>query len=370
MSNNGNGNGLISAFSLPLLNWFAKFGRKDLPWQQQPKEAYRVWISEIMLQQTQVQTVIPFFERFIASFPDIKHVSDASEDTVLAHWSGLGYYSRARNIHKTARIICDKYQGQFPEDLAVLISLPGIGASTAAAIASLAFNQPTAILDGNVKRVLSRYFMVEGLPESSTVKKKLWLLAEQCMPQKNAAEYTQAIMDLGATCCTLKNPNCQNCPVQKTCQAFLNDKVDHYPFKTIKKTRPTKQQQFLLMHTSNHDRIYLEKRPSKGLWGGLWCLPAIELDMDPKQYIANNYGFNCAAINNLIKIKHSFSHFHLHITALALTIQPNAKLFVENTGEWFHVYQLDNIGLAKPVQQIINYFIEKSIRDKAYCDPC
>ena len=351
-------NSLISQFSQPLLNWFSIFGRKNLPWQH-PRIAYRVWISEIMLQQTQVKTVIPFFERFMASFPDVRQLAAASEDAVLAHWSGLGYYSRARNIHKTAKIICEEYAGNFPEDLASLISLPGIGASTAAAIGSLAFNQPTAILDGNVKRVLSRYFMVDGSPEQSIVKKQLWQFAQQCMPEENCAEYTQAIMDLGATCCTLKNPDCQNCPLKNTCRAFLDDKVKHYPFKIIKKARPIKHQQFLLMHTEDN-LIYLEKRPP-GLWGGLWCMPAIEIDIDPVEFILEQYGFDCREIKNLMAIKHSFTHFHLHITARAISIQPNAKMIADNPGKWFGSNQFNTIGLAKPVSQIMNHFLQAVI---------
>lgn len=351
-------NDMVSTFSKPLLNWFATFGRKNLPWQH-PKDAYRVWISEIMLQQTQVQTVIPFFERFMANFPDISCLGKASEDIVLAHWSGLGYYSRARNIHKTAKIICKVYGGIFPNDLALLIDLPGIGPSTAAAISSLAFNQPTAILDANVKRVLSRYFRVDGAPEQSAVKNRLWKLANECMPKESCAEYTQAIMDLGATCCTTNRPNCPNCPLQTTCQAFLSDTVTNYPFKKIKKTRPVKHQHFLLMHTLNNV-IYLEKKPPTGLWGGLWCMPAIEMDTDPEDFILENYGMDCIKINKLIEIKHSFSHFHLHITASALTVQPNVRIMAEHQGEWFNKEQFNSIGLAKPVTQIMNHFLQTS----------
>ena len=205
-------------FSLPLLEWFNCHGRKDLPWQH-PRSAYRVWISEIMLQQTQVKTVIPYFNHFIAKFPDIQQLAHAYEDRVLAQWSGLGYYSRARNLHKTAKIICEKYKGEFPRELADLIALPGIGPSTAAAIASQAFNQATPILDGNVKRVLCRYFLIDGWPEHSSVKQKLWQLAKECMPTERCADYTQAIMDLGATRCTARNPDCANCPLQYTCLA-------------------------------------------------------------------------------------------------------------------------------------------------------
>ena len=348
-------NEINKAFSLPLLNWFTEHGRKNLPWQH-PNEAYRVWISEIMLQQTQVLTVIPYFERFITVFPDIKTLSEASEDAVLAQWSGLGYYSRARNIHKTAKIIWEKYRGKFPDELTTLISLPGIGPSTAAAIASLAFNQPTPILDGNVVRVLARYFMVDGSPELSVVKKKLWELAALCMTTHHCAEYTQAIMDLGATCCTLKNPHCQQCPLQNTCLAYRNAKVENYPFKKIKKIRPIKEQQFLLLHTQEN-QIYLEKRPPIGLWGGLWCLPVIDLNENPVEYIDKYYGLNCITLNKLLTFKHSFSHFHLQITALAMHIEPPVATVAENNGQWFNAVELKNVGLAKPVNQIISHFL-------------
>lgn len=252
-----NNENLSEQFNKPLLQWFALNGRKNLPWQI-PRTAYRVWISEIMLQQTQVQTVIPYFERFMDKFPSIDDLGKAHDDEVLALWSGLGYYSRARNLHKTAQIILNEYQGIFPQDLTLLNELPGIGASTAGAILSQAFNMPTAILDANVKRVLTRFFAIKGYPEQTQVKKTLWALANSCMPQEHCADYTQAIMDLGATCCTTKKPNCFNCPLQDNCKA-LQDKEQHlYPTKKIKKPVPVQQQQFLVLCNAQGD-IYLEK---------------------------------------------------------------------------------------------------------------
>lgn len=347
----------MNSFSLPVLAWFDKFGRKNLPWQH-PRDPYRVWISEIMLQQTQVKTVIPYFERFMTSFPTIHHVANASEDQVLAHWSGLGYYSRARNIYKTATIICTQYAGCFPQDLAHLVALPGIGASTAAAIASQAFNQPTAILDGNVKRVLSRYFKVDGWPGHSKVSKQLWQLAEECMPQTRCADYTQAIMDLGATCCTRNKPSCAVCPVHLTCQSFLNNVVNDYPQKKQKKVLPVKQQIFLLFYNEKNE-IFLEKRPPTGIWGGLWCLPALELTTDLNEYISQSFNFKIEKITELMKIKHTFSHFHLEINAKAIgvTALPNQSQVKENTG-WFYSPNNLTLGLAKPVSQLINRFLE------------
>ncbi|MFW2535152.1 MULTISPECIES: A/G-specific adenine glycosylase [unclassified Legionella] len=346
-------------FSNPLLAWFDLHGRKDLPWQH-PRSAYRVWVSEIMLQQTQVKTVIPYFNRFIDSFPDIWQLAKAPEDQVLAHWSGLGYYSRARNLSQTAKIICEEYAGEFPITLAELVALPGIGPSTAAAIASQAFNQPTAILDGNVKRVLCRYFLIDGWPEQSAVKQQLWQLAHQCMPTQRCADYTQAIMDLGATCCTTRQPNCTSCPVRKTCLANIHDKTTLYPQKKLKKSLPVKQQQFLLLYTDNN-KIYLEKRPPSGLWGGLWCLPIIaDTTTCPRDYIANNYALTSQQPTELLTLKHSFSHFHLYIKALALKTTSKKNVLNECPGNWFAATELNQLGLAKPVSDIINHFLLQS----------
>lgn len=347
---------LQKKFSPALLRWFDVHGRKNLPWQH-PRSPYRVWIAEIMLQQTQVQTVIPYFQRFMARFPDIHTLCEAPEDIILAHWSGLGYYTRARNIHQTAKIICDQYQGHFPSQLDQLVSLPGIGPSTAAAISSQAFNQPTAILDGNVVRVLSRYFRVDGWHGLSQVKKKLWQLAEECMSHERCADYTQAIMDLGATCCT-RTPNCTQCPLQKTCAAYLNNMIALYPFKKVKKIPPTKHQQFLLLHTAT-DAIYLEKRPPSGIWGGLWCLPVLESEEDPALSIARIYGLECLSIHLMETIKHSFSHFHLFINPLAIKVQPLSDTIYSSKGQWFHSDELRHLGLAKPVTQIINHFLTR-----------
>lgn len=347
---------LVTQFSEPLLQWYEQEGRKDLPWQD-PRTAYRVWVSEIMLQQTQVKTVIPYFNRFVNRFSDVWQLAAADEDELLSYWSGLGYYSRARNLYKTAKIICQLYQGEFPSDLVSLQALPGIGPSTAAAIASQAFNLPTPILDGNVKRVLCRYFLVGGVPEQSLVKEQLWQLANKCMPTERCTDYTQAIMDLGALCCTAKKPNCSICPLQKTCLAYLNEKTEEYPEKKLKNPLPTKEQQFLLLY-DNEDKVYLEKRPPVGIWGGLWCLPSIDSNQCPINYIATTYQLNCLKLELLTRKRHSFSHFHLDITAYALGILDNNKSAVrECPGRWVKATEIGNLGLAKPVSDIINYFM-------------
>ncbi len=341
-------------FTNPLLAWFDKHGRKNLPWQF-PQNAYRIWISEIMLQQTQVKTVIPYFNRFIDNFPEVKQLALASEDDVLAYWSGLGYYSRARNLHKTAKIIYADFQSEFPSDLQQLTALPGIGPSTAAAIASLAFDKPTAILDGNVKRVLSRYFLIDGPLAAAYVNQQLWQLANECMPIEHCAKYTQAIMDMGATCCTTKNPNCEQCPLQTTCRAKQHAVVANYPQKKIKVTLPVKRQQLILLHTDNN-LIYLEKRPPTGIWGGLWCLPSIELDVCPISYIQTRYKLQVTNKQDIMKIKHSFSHFHLHISALSLQSDRSAHSIAEYPGDWFHSNDMSKLGLSKPVRMIIDQF--------------
>lgn len=347
---------IISQFSILLLTWFDQHGRKNLPWQI-PRSAYRIWIAEIMLQQTQVKTVIPYFNRFITRFPDVWQLVQASEDEVLAHWSGLGYYSRARNLYKTAQIICNQYQGEIPSELSLLTSLPGIGPSTAAAIASQAYNLPTAILDGNVKRVLCRYFLIDGQLEQALVKQQLWDRANQCMPKYRCADYTQAIMDLGATCCTPKNPNCIACPLKQNCLAHLNHQTTQYPQKKLKKTLPVKQQQFLLLYQRD-GRIYLEKRPPTGLWGGLWCMPVIDdLATCPITYIQERYALISLKNWDLIAMKHRFSHFQLEIKSQALLTTATDEVIAESTGRWFHKQDIQKLGVAKPVHEIIHYFL-------------
>ncbi|RMX21045.1 A/G-specific adenine glycosylase [Legionella jordanis] len=348
---------LQQEFSGPLLRWFDSHGRKDLPWQN-PRTPYQVWVSEIMLQQTQVKTVIPYFHRFMQRFPSLWHLAQAPEDEVLSLWSGLGYYSRARNLIKTAKIICDEHQGVFPNDINLLMGLPGIGASTAAAITSQAFGLPTAILDGNVKRILCRYFMVNGFPEQSSVKKQLWELANQCMPLSRCADYTQAIMDLGATCCTPKNPGCNLCPLSPSCLAHLKGTVASYPFKKVKKTKPVEVRHFLLLYNED-GKIYLEKRPAAGLWGGLWCMPMMEQGLAPEAYLLQHYDLKSIHLEEMLRLKHSFSHFHLHITALAVLVSSSGNAVHENNGNWFHLNQINQLGLAKPTMSIIKCFEEK-----------
>ncbi|CAM2789478.1 A/G-specific adenine glycosylase [Legionella steigerwaltii] len=306
-----------------------------------------------MLQQTQVQTVIPYFERFMQRFPNLSDLARADEDEVLSLWSGLGYYSRARNLHQTAKIVMQHHGGVLPADYQLLKELPGIGLSTAAAIVSQAFDQPVAILDGNVKRVLTRFFGIKGYPEQAQVKKTLWELANSCMPKENCADYTQAIMDLGATCCTSKNPNCVNCPVQNSCLAFKRQEQHLYPTKKIKKPIPIEFQQFLVLYNAQ-GHIYLEKRPPTGLWGGLWCLPTLDEGDCPLDFIRLNYDLSGETPQQLLTFKHRFSHFHLEINALSIKTKTLGNKLAEKQGQWFAKEQINSLGLAQPTTKILS----------------
>lgn len=323
-------------FTEPLLSWYERFGRKTLPWQS-PYDPYKVWISEIMLQQTQVKTVIPYFTRFLNRFPTIQALSQASEDEVLALWSGLGYYSRARHLHRTAQIVSTQWNGNIPEEMSLLITLPGIGASTAAAIRSLAFQKPSTILDGNVKRVLSRYFLVKGAVNQPQTKQRLYELASLCVSVDQPRAYTQAIMDLGATCCTPKNPSCTTCPMHQTCQAYLQKQTDKFPEKAPRKLIPQKTMTFLLQHTEN--TVYLEKRSDEGIWGGLWCLPMLdeaETKQEPQLFL---------------KIKHLLTHFRLNIEIFR---QSQTPFQVKHEGAWFTQEATEALGLPKPMRSALD----------------
>lgn len=341
-----------------LLTWYETHGRHELPWQH-PRSPYRVWLSEIMLQQTQVQTVIPYFEKFLDHFPDIYALANASQDQVLTLWAGLGYYSRARNLHKTAQMIVSHHQGQFPNTLAELTSLPGIGRTTACAILSLAFDLPYAILDGNVKRVLSRFFKMAH-PNVTELEKILWTLAQDCMSNTQCHQYTQAIMDLGATCCTPKNPLCLECPLHTQCLAYQDGVVSQYPAKKIKKQRPIKTKTFVLFHNNVHE-IWLEKRPDKEIWGGLWSLPSFDIqdsDDDP-EFIQKTFKIKPFVFQKLPMVKHNFTHYQLILHPIAIELETNMTLITSldcTQGQWCHLTELHHYGLPTPIRAIIREF--------------
>ncbi|WP_428774117.1 A/G-specific adenine glycosylase [Vibrio sp.] len=342
----------MTPFAQAILTWYDAYGRKELPWQQN-KSAYSVWLSEIMLQQTQVTTVIPYYQRFLARFPTVVDLANAELDEVLHLWTGLGYYARARNLHKAAQLVASDYQGEFPTDIDRLNALPGIGRSTAAAILSSVYRQPHAILDGNVKRTLARCFAVAGWPGQKAVENQLWQHAEQNTPEQDVDKYNQAMMDMGAMVCTRSKPKCTLCPVAEMCQAKRQDKILDYPGKKPKKDKPVKQTWFVMLHHDN--QIWLEKRPPAGIWGGLYCFPqAPQADISTE---LSSRGLNQSTIHRqqpLIAFRHTFSHYHLDITPILVELSKQPDMVMEaGKGLWYNLSQPEAIGLAAPVKQLL-----------------
>ena len=315
-------------FSDTVLAWFDRHGRKDLPWQQNPTP-YRVWVSEIMLQQTQVVTVIPYYQRFMQSFPDVKALAGADQDAVLKHWAGLGYYSRARNLHAAAQQVQQEFSGVVPDTLESLVELSGIGRSTAGAILSLAYQQAQPILDGNVKRVLTRFHAISGWTGKSAVQKTLWTLAEQSLPSKHKnkpqhnSDYTQAMMDLGATVCTRSKPGCLLCPLQSACKALQQGNPTEYPTPKPRKVIPDRQAIMLLVMNAGNE-VLLHRRPVPGIWGGLWSLPQFEDRNEATAWYEKGYGNGLEDAEELSPFSHVFSHFRLHVQPLKITL-PSEK---------------------------------------------
>lgn len=338
-------------FQNQLLSWYRQQGRHHLPWKK-PLSPYGVWLSEIMLQQTQVATVIPYYHQFIKTFPTIQKLSEAPLDQVLLLWSGLGYYSRARNLHKTAQYLVQHYQGKFPQTVEELQALPGIGRSTAGAILSQAFNQFAPILDGNVKRVLSRFHCIEGWKGEKVVEKQLWELAEHYSSRQFPADYTQAIMDLGATCCTRAQPTCTVCPLQKQCLAFKRGEQHLYPAKKTRKTLPHREVIMLLIYTHD-DHILLEQRPLKGIWAGLWSLPEWENEQEAKRFLKNTLGLKRIHLKELPRFKHTFTHFHLHIQPLFVGLTQKKSLSSGSSLRWISASDLPNKGLPSPIKKLL-----------------
>lgn len=338
-----------------LLAWYRKQGRAHLPWRQSI-HPYRVWLSEIMLQQTQVNTVIPYFNRFIEAYPTVLDLAQAELDDVLHLWSGLGYYARARNLYKTAQIIAENHQGHFPNTFEQLLDLPGIGRSTAGAILAIAFQQKYPILDGNVRRILARIFEIPGWPGQPSVQQQLWQCSESILPDQHIDDFTQAIMDLGATVCLPKKPNCSVCPIQKRCNAYQHDSVDLFPHKKPKKAIPCKTIHLLVVQNQNQE-ILLEKRAETGIWGGLWSLPEMPLDEKADVYLYHRYGLSSEFQSNLGEFEHVFSHYRLIVKPILVTLKKPASLSIaENTQKtWINLAQPPALGLPAPVKK----FLEK-----------
>ena len=337
-------------FADAVLAWYDQHGRKDLPWQQDISP-YRVWVSEIMLQQTQVATVLGYFDRFMQALPSVQALAAAHEDEVLHLWTGLGYYTRARNLHKTAQIIVTQHAGEFPRSVEQLAELPGIGRSTAGAIASLSMGLRAAILDGNVKRVLARYAALPGYPGESAVARQLWALAEQLTPTQRVNHYTQAMMDLGATLCTRSKPSCLLCPLRDSCRAHQLGCPSAYPEPKPRRQLPQRQTLMALLSNPQGD-ILLYRRPSSGLWGGLWSLPEVST-LAHLESLASQHGLQLGARQALPTLSHTFSHFQLHIEPWLVHCQQVAPRMAEGDWLWYNLASPPRLGLAAPVKTLL-----------------
>lgn len=334
-------------FAARVLDWFDQHGRTQLPWQQ-VRDAYRIWVSEVMLQQTQVQVVVPYFGRFMRSFPTVVDLADADIDRVLEHWSGLGYYARARNLHRAACVVRDSHAGVFPRDFDDVLALPGIGRSTAGAILSLTHGDRHAILDGNVKRVLARHAAIAGWPGKTQVLSLLWDLAEERTPEQRVDAYSQAMMDLGATLCTRSKPACNRCPVGDDCIARTTSSIEEYPGKKPKKSRPQKSTTMLMV--LDQARVYMERRPEQGIWGGLWSFPEV-VDIDA--WCEQRLGPGERTFESWQVMRHSFSHFDLDIQPVLVRGARRTTQVEEPGRAWFPLHESLPGGIAAPVNTLM-----------------
>jgi A/G-specific adenine glycosylase len=339
-----------ATFASRLLHWFDRHGRHDLPWQH-PRTPYRVWISEIMLQQTQVSSVIPYFERFIARFPDLPALAGASIDDVLALWSGLGYYSRARNLHRAAIFCMERHDAALPRTFDDLLALPGIGRSTAAAILAQAHGDRIAILDGNVKRVLARHAGIEGVPATTAIERKLWQVAESHLPPSRMADYTQALMDFGATRCTARRPACAHCPVAGDCVAHATDRVAFLPTPRARKAVPERSLCMLVL-INEDEEVLFERRPPIGIWGGLLSLPEFP-STDAARVAASRWGVAMAESRTGAVYRHRFTHFTLDITPCILQIRTHAQVS-DDASAWHDRDRLADLALPTAVRRVLH----------------
>jgi A/G-specific adenine glycosylase len=351
-----------SSVAAALVTWHAQQGRHDLPWQSD-RTAYRVWVSEIMLQQTQVATVIPYYTRFMQRFPHVRALADAPIDDVLHLWTGLGYYARARNMHRSAVMVRDEFGGEFPDTFEAVASLPGIGRSTAGAILALSQGQRFPILDGNVKRVLSRYFGVEGSAMERVISDRLWQLADACTPAEGVDVYTQAIMDLGATVCTRRKPLCAYCPLSEGCVARLTNRQHELP-----SPRPTRERRlrkvFMLVAVREDGSVLLERRPESGVWGGLWCLPEFDTPTDARSYMRQSLQKAQDEPRALNLVEHAFTHFDLVITPLLARCVGSAGVMDGAQNVWYNTRSPARIGLPAPVKTLLEELASPTMFDE------
>jgi A/G-specific adenine glycosylase len=353
----------VRSFAARLIAWQKRHGRHDLPWQR-TRDAYAIWLSEIMLQQTQVAAVIPYYKRFLQRFPTVQALARAPRDDVLALWSGLGYYSRARNLHDAARIIMDMHRGRLPDDPDLVQALPGIGRSTAAAICVFAYGGRHAILDGNVKRVLARHAGIAGYPGDGRVQEQLWAHAEALLPARDIVAYTQGLMDLGAGVCGRRVPACEACPLRADCVARRNNLTHELPGRKPRRALPQRETVMLILRRAN--KVLLEQRPPRGIWGGLWSLPEISDARDARR-ACRRYGGTALDVTPLAPVAHGFTHFGLTIRPLLVRINAanrktgSAKAksdaaesaVAELPTRWCTPSQALAAGLSAPVRKII-----------------
>jgi A/G-specific adenine glycosylase len=340
------------SFTRRLLAWHRRHGRHDLPWQR-TRDPYRVWVSEIMLQQTQVATVIPYYERFLARFPDVGALARARLDTVLHHWTGLGYYARARHLHAAAKQIVARYRGRFPRTLEDVTALPGIGRSTAGAILAFAFDQPHPILDGNVKRVLTRFHAIDAPVTHRDTETLLWQLASRHTPRAQVARYTQAIMDLGATLCARAKPRCADCPVAQDCAARKLGTPERFPVRGAKRARPLRHT-VMLMIRDRRGQVLLARRPTRGLWGGLWSLPETTVPEAATRQVRADYGLRIALGKPWPPVAHDFTHFRMMITPIPARVLGEPPPGLENaTTVWYNAGSPGRRGFSAPVKQLL-----------------
>jgi A/G-specific adenine glycosylase len=338
------------SFGAQVVSWQRQYGRHALPWQG-TRDAYRIWVSEIMLQQTQVSTVVPYFERFMARFPDVAALAAADPDTVLSHWSGLGYYSRARYLHRAAQIVVEVHGGVFPRTFEAVASLPGIGRSTAGAIMVFAFGERHPILDGNVKRVLARVCGIAGFPGDTAVANALWDAAQCLLPADGLESYTQGLMDIGATLCRRRDPLCNVCPVSEHCVAFRDGRINELPAPRPRKVLPHRSTVMLILE--HQGALLLERRPAPGIWGGLWCFPEIGDGEDATDFSLRHFGANVTNLEHMAPVEHGFTHFSLTISPRRFEVSSMLPRAAESAHQWLPIEEIDSAAIPAPVRRIV-----------------
>ncbi len=340
----------IPSFSARVVRWQKAHGRHGLPWQG-TRDPYRIWLSEVMLQQTQVATVVPYFERFLARFPSVAELAAAPEDEVLALWSGLGYYARARNLHRAARMVVERFGGVFPVRFEELAELPGVGRSTAGAIAAFAGGERRAILDGNVRRVLARHAGIDGVAGSAATLQRLWAEAEARLPRAGIEAYTQGMMDLGADVCAVRNPACLVCPVAQDCVARVERRVHELPAPRVRAA--PRRRRIAMLVVASQGEVLLEKRPGSGIWGGLWSLPEADADAAPAPELAARYGIEARSAQRLAPFEHAFTHFTLEVSPWLVHARRPRDRAAEGGTIWLPLAEVSSAALPAPVKRLL-----------------